>query len=814
MRSISMLRAVFCSLLVTCGLWHLADAARADGPRDHAVFNAIRAGDAAVLESHLREGAPANAQAADGTTPLMLASLHGTPEMVRLLLDYGADPNLADKRRATPLLFAVGDARKVELLIARGANVNARSSTGNTPLVAAAGYSDNLPVVKLLLDHGADLHAKNNNGVSGLAAAVYANDAQSVTFFLERGCKPEQIKNLFGAVENSLLAVAAQMADAEIVDLLLKQNVEVNAPDANFAGHALNYALLAQNAAAAKRLIEAGADVKLCTSVGQTPPLLLATYFETGDASVIRMLVKRGADVTAANQSGESPLTWARRRGYPEMIAALKKAGAPERDDPRPQLPKREVPKTTAERDAMLQAAIEKSVALMQRTSDVFLENRRTCVSCHHQNLQAVALGWARDRGVAIDDAAVDRIVERNLKTWAFRTPAAYEMDRPMPAPPQLLGYGLWGLSALGHSADEVTDAYSWYLAAIQKPDGHWIPGAITRPPMGGSRIMSTVLAMRALQLYPPPGRREETRARVAKTRHWLSNCQPATHQDLVYKLLGLAWAGAPAHELQGDLTRLVEMQQADGGWAQLPQLSSDAWATGQSLLALRIAGRVPLDDDSFRRGSDYLLSTQFDDGSWYVQSRAWPFQPPFESGFPFGRDQWISAGATAFATMALLLELEPSDSARVPSRAEPRPAAVAVKAPATAPAKPAAAPATVPAPAREQPVDFARDIKPVLERSCAGCHSGETPEGAFRVTDRAALLRGGESGDAAVLPGQSGESPLWARVSSNDELLAMPPLAKRDTIPALSAAELGVLRDWIDAGAAWPEGATVEVKE
>jgi hypothetical protein len=50
-----------------------------------------------------------------------------------------------------------------------------------------------------------------------------------------------------------------------------------------------------------------------------------------------------------------------------------------------------------------------------------------------------------------------------------------------------------------------------------------------------------------------------------------------------------------------------------------------------------------------------FLLSTQFEDGSWHVRSRAIPFQPYFEGGFSHGHDQWISAAATNWAAMALI---------------------------------------------------------------------------------------------------------------------------------------------------------------
>lgn len=69
----------------------------------------------------------------------------------------------------------------------------------------------------------------------------------------------------------------------------------------------------------------------------------------------------------------------------------------------------------------------------------------------------------------------------------------------------------------------------------------------------------------------------------------------------------------------------------------------------------MRIAGVSPT-DASFKRGIEYLLRTQLEDGPWYVKSRAMTFQPYFESGFPHGYDQWISAAGSNWAVMALSL--------------------------------------------------------------------------------------------------------------------------------------------------------------
>jgi hypothetical protein len=103
---------------------------------------------------------------------------------------------------------------------------------------------------------------------------------------------------------------------------------------------------------------------------------------------------------------------------------------------------------------------------------------------------------------------------------------------------------------------------------------------------------------------------------------------------------------------------RLVAQQHADGGWSQLARLDSDAYATGEVLVALR-EGHIPAADPAWQRGLSYLKRTQKPDGSWLVRSRLHEqrlVSPPyFESGFPYGANQMISCMGTSWATAALL---------------------------------------------------------------------------------------------------------------------------------------------------------------
>src|ERR1700722_13728417 len=97
--------------------------------------------------------------------------------------------------------------------------------------------------------------------------------------------------------------------------------------------------------------------------------------------------------------------------------------------------------------------------------------------------------------------------------------------------------------------------------------------------------------------------------------------------------------------------------------------------------------------------------------------------------------------------------------------------------------------------------------IKPLLERSCVVCHSGEKPRGHFSVDGRDAMLKAGATGEAAIVPGHSEKSLLIDYVSGDAPDSEMPPKAQREKFPALKTDEVALLRAWIDQGAEWPAG-------
>jgi N-acyl-D-amino-acid deacylase len=139
---------------------------------------------------------------------------------------------------------------------------------------------------------------------------------------------------------------------------------------------------------------------------------------------------------------------------------------------------------------------------------------------------------------------------------------------------------------------------------------------------------------------------------RIARARNYLLETKPKTTDDLAMRLLGLKWVAAEKEAIASAAKALREQQRADGGWAGNRYLASDAYSTAQAVYALSQSGAGT--GDAGRRGAEFLLKTQQPDGSWHVKSRAVKFQPYFQSGFPYDHDQWISATATALATVAL----------------------------------------------------------------------------------------------------------------------------------------------------------------
>jgi len=177
---------------------------------------------------------------------------------------------------------------------------------------------------------------------------------------------------------------------------------------------------------------------------------------------------------------------------------------------------------------------------------------------------------------------------------------------------------------------------------------------------MSSGAYQVAALSVYALKAYGPPTEKVDTANAIARAAAWFETAKPETTQDRAFHLLGLAWSNARRASIITAAKALASTQHADGGWSQLSTTGSDAYATGEALYALNVAGNIPVNDPIYKSGVDYLLRTQAPDGSWHVKSRYIWVQPYFESGFPYSYDQFISTAGTAWATMALSLTVGP----------------------------------------------------------------------------------------------------------------------------------------------------------
>ncbi len=113
-----------------------------------------------------------------------------------------------------------------------------------------------------------------------------------------------------------------------------------------------------------------------------------------------------------------------------------------------------------------------------------------------------------------------------------------------------------------------------------------------------------------------------------------------------------------------------------------------------------------------------------------------------------------------------------------------------------------------LPPSAGKKEIDFVRDVKPLFEQSCFGCHGAKPrAKSKYFMNKRDTAIQGGSSKEAAILVGKSAKSPLVHYIAGLVEEMEMPPLDKREKYPQLSREQIAIIRTWIDQGAQWSDG-------
>jgi squalene-hopene/tetraprenyl-beta-curcumene cyclase len=300
--------------------------------------------------------------------------------------------------------------------------------------------------------------------------------------------------------------------------------------------------------------------------------------------------------------------------------------------------------------------AIERGLAFLIKDAEKWQEEH-DCATCHHGTMTTWALSEARSQGYAVADHTL-----RDVTQWTKERLA--NIDKPRDARP---GWNMVNTPAvylaLMAQAVPAQEAISreelqrivGHLLRHQEEDGSWAwslaPAGNRPPPVFESDEVVTLMVDIALGPHAPADLHAKSSAREGreKASAWLEKIRPAgSTQATAIRLFRDVQAGRPPTELEPGINRLRGLQNDDGGWGQEANLPSDAYATGQALYFLSLAG-VARDRNEIQRGVAFLVSRQKKDGSWPMTSHAHPGAKPMTNPVP------ITYFGSAWATLGLM---------------------------------------------------------------------------------------------------------------------------------------------------------------
>lgn len=310
--------------------------------------------------------------------------------------------------------------------------------------------------------------------------------------------------------------------------------------------------------------------------------------------------------------------------------------------------------------------AIERGLVFLEKDAAKWREERQ-CSTCHHGTMTVWAYMEARSRDYAVKPETIDdtikwtkdRLLERidlprdTRPGWSMlSTPALYLATMAQAVPKQ---------DAV--SADELK-RIAEHLVRHQEEDGAWkwssAPPVNRPPPFFESDEVATRLAYMALAPRVPAAGAQPSAFRDSRTKAaaWLKNLELSdTMQAAALRLLMAVRENEPAENVKAGIAEVLRRQSEDGGWGQLQDRASDAYATGQVLYILNVAG-VANDSAAVRKGVAFLVASQTEDGSWPMTRRGHPGVTPSDFTVP------IIYFGSAWGTIGLLRSTPPRSDA------------------------------------------------------------------------------------------------------------------------------------------------------
>ena len=270
-----------------------------------------------IVDDLLRNGANVNHVASNGKTALISVCQDRNKEMLRLLLEYGADVNVVGTE--SPLIAAVSAKAPltfIETLLNKGADVNHKSKFGETALTLACKNKDDMVIAHLLKKGSSVNHVVQKTGETALTTAVHYKVPLSVIEMLvKQGASVNHVENN----GNTALMYACKNNEEKVAKLLLQHEAEVKCVSKETGETALTAALYARaSVSLIKELLDKGANPNQNV---KNRKHMLTSACENQNKEIFNTLLEHGADVNAVcAATGKSALTVAARARSPDKF--------------------------------------------------------------------------------------------------------------------------------------------------------------------------------------------------------------------------------------------------------------------------------------------------------------------------------------------------------------------------------------------------------------------------------------------------------------------------------------------------------------
>ena len=297
------------------------------------IHDAAQVGDLAKVKSLVGKNHDILSSRDDrGITPLYYAALNGRTEVVKYLIERGADVNETLSNRMSPLHVAASKYKEIVLLLVNnGADVNLNSYDDSSPLHSAA-YSGNIEIAEILLNKGAKINTPDNEGETPLSEAVFGKHKAMVELLLQRGADVNA-KNRDGWTPLH----RASMHYPDDIATLLESHGAVDLPkdEAVIKGnnipfipellkkYPLHYTAWCGDLGKVKTILKKNPELLNSKDYSQSTPLLVATA--AGKRNVVQFLLDQGADATIKNNIGWVPVVVATYFQMEDLVKMIEK---------------------------------------------------------------------------------------------------------------------------------------------------------------------------------------------------------------------------------------------------------------------------------------------------------------------------------------------------------------------------------------------------------------------------------------------------------------------------------------------------------